>query len=139
VIGDTQSATPTWKIWLLSTTALNVEDVEIEEITQDSQGPFSRDSVTSKKAALDNVPRSGTQRRRVFEKIAAMEEGGITRDEISKALNLPDSSTDARVWELKKGGFVMDSDMTRRTRNQGVAALLVPTPKGVTAWRKLYE
>jgi hypothetical protein len=109
---------------------------DYKEIEENSQGPFSRDSLTSKQAALENIPRSGTQRRRVFEAIATRT--GTTRDEIAAALNLPDSSTDARVWELKKGGFVMDSDMTKRTRNQGVAAILTLTPKGVTAWRKLH-
>lgn len=94
----------------------------------DSLGPFTADSETSRQAALNNYPRSGTQRWKVLTTIVAS--GGKTRDQLAEDLHLPDSSVDARVWELKQGGFVEESSRRARTRAAAEAAVLVATKKG---------
>lgn len=101
---------------------------ELDEHDADELGPFSRDSKTSRAAALANYPRSGSQRHRVL--VAIVEYSGLTRDEVSNKLSLPDSSVDARVLELKKGGWVEESEDTRTTRNGSQAAVVRATAKG---------
>lgn len=91
-------------------------------------GPFTPDSETSRQAALQNYPRSGTQRWKVLTTIVAS--GGRTRDQLAEQLHLPDSSVDARVWELKQGGFVEESGRKERTRAAAEATVLVATRRG---------
>jgi predicted transcriptional regulator len=79
-------------------------------------------------SALANYPRSGSQRWRVLQEIAAKPR---TRDELAADLSLGDSSIDPRVWELRQGGFVEDSDETRPTRQKSRAAVLRVTAKGL--------
>jgi DNA-binding MarR family transcriptional regulator len=90
-------------------------------------GPFSRRSETSRQAALDNYPRAKTQRWRV---LLAIFHRPRTRDALAQTLNLGDSSVDARVWELLRGGFVLESDERCRTRAGSEAAVLMVTSKG---------
>ena len=92
-------------------------------------GPFSKGSETSRKAALDNYPRSGSQRWRIL-RVLGTTLSGLTRDEIAAALDIPDSSTDARVGELRDAGFIEESDRTRPTRHGSQAAVLIVTQKG---------
>lgn len=100
-------------------------------------GPFQADAAdTSRKAALYNYPRSGTQRHKILTAIVAAGARGMTRDEIAGALHLPDSSTDARVLELKAGEWLKETDDVRRTRSGGEAHVLVATLKGVEAVRE---
>lgn len=96
-----------------------------------SLGPYERSSGTSRQAAVDNFPRSGTQRARVLEFIAAAGPRGCTRDEVTAGLGLPDSSTDPRVWELLRGGFVEPTGETRETRAGSHADVLRATAKGL--------
>lgn len=91
-------------------------------------GPFSSESETSRGAALLNYPRSGTQRWKVL--TAIVSSGGRTRDQLSEELHLPDSSVDARVWELKKGGWIEESSRKERTRAAAEATVLVATTHG---------
>lgn len=97
-----------------------------------SLGPFSKDSETSRQAALQNYPKSGTQRHKVLVAIGRSGAYGRTRDELASELGLPDSGTDARVWELLRGGFVReDGDRTRETQAKAQASVLVLTDKGI--------
>lgn len=96
-------------------------------VDQDRLGPFSRDSETSRQAALDNYPRSTSQRWRVLIGIFRVPR---TRDQLARDLNLGDSSVDARVWELLRGDFVFDSDERRRTSTGSEATVLKVTAKG---------
>ncbi len=98
----------------------------------DEVGPYG-DSETSKLAAIDNFPRSGSQRRRVLHSLVASGERGKTRDEISQELGLRDSSVDARVWELEKGGWIEESDAVRETSSGSKAVVMVLTSDAVTA------
>lgn len=93
-------------------------------------GPFTRDSATSRQAALDNYPRSGKQRHAVLMEIARAGDLGRTRDELTARLQFPDSSTDARVLELKNAAFIEETEQTRTTRAGSQASVLVLTARG---------
>lgn len=98
------------------------------EVKENREGP-SGPSETSKAAAYDNKPRSGSQRYKVLKAIQGTVTG-LTRDEIAETLDLPDSSADGRVWELLQGGFIQETDRKRTTRNGSQAVVLVTTVKG---------
>jgi hypothetical protein len=91
-------------------------------------GPFVKGSETSRQAAIDNYPRSNTQRRRVLDAIVAAGEDGHTRDELSITLRLPINSVLPRVVELKRDGFVVESSKTRTTSTGSRATVLVVAP-----------
>jgi hypothetical protein len=91
-------------------------------------GPYSRESETSRLAALRVYPKSGSQRWKVLIAIARAGERGMTRDELGEYLRLPDSSVDGRVWELKQGNWIDESDQKRKTRYGSLAAALVLVP-----------
>lgn len=98
--------------------------------TRNKLGPFSRNSKTSKKAAFDNMPRSGSQRRRVLEAIENNGLFGYTRHELSKDLKILDSAADARVWELLQVGWVVETERTRPTSSGSQAAVLILSDRG---------
>lgn len=92
---------------------------------KDQLGPFQRHSETSRRAAIDNYPRSGTQRHRVYQAIVAAGEDGYTREELSVTLRLPLNSVLPRVAELKAAGLVIESGRQRTTSTGSRAAVLV--------------
>lgn len=98
-------------------------------------GPSNKSS-TSQKAAKLNLGKSGTQRFRVFKAIATSNDG-LTRNEISKNLDLLQKSADGRVWQLIQDGLIVDTDRERPTGNGGVASVLILTPKGRVEWDRL--
>ena len=103
--------------------------VSLAAPTTNDLGPFARDSDTSRDAALDNYPRTGTQRHRVLEALRARP-AGLTRDELTTLLHLPDSTVDPRVWELVRGGWVVETARKRPTRTGSEARVLELTAKG---------
>lgn len=66
---------------------------------------------TARAAALAVAPRTGTQRRRVLERIAARPS---TDDEIQRALNMNGNTERPRRVELVDGGWVRDSGLRRK-------------------------
>ena len=80
----------------------------IPEITANHLGGFrSTDPSTSRKAALDNYPRSGTQRARCFAAILMAGDRGATCAEVMDATDLAHQSASTRLSELKRGGWVV--------------------------------
>lgn len=103
---------------------------DIMDPTVTDLGPFARQSDASRDAALENYPKAGSQRERVLMAVAKTSGHGVTRDELAQLLELGDSTVDARVWELKRGGFVRDEpERQRDTRQGGKANVLVLTDK----------
>lgn len=107
-----------------------------------------RDRSTSTQAALDVAPRTGSQRRRALEVIAAMGINGATADEVIRALEqtgqrIAVNGVARRVTDLLQAGaiepapFIHDDGtpgvIARRTRNGSHATVYVITAKG-TAW-----
>lgn len=73
-------------------------------------GAFQRHSETSRRGALTNYPKSGTQRARVLLAIAS---GPHTDNELCDVLGLSGSSVRPRRVELVSGGLVEDSGVRR--------------------------
>lgn len=92
-----------------------------------SLGPFVRDSDTSRKAALDAYPRQGSQRARIIGSLSYA--GDATRDELMLRTGLGHSSVGPRVKELIEGGWVQETDHTRKTSRGSEAVLLTLTYK----------
>lgn len=109
------------------------------EVAAPALGPFSKESRTSRAAALDNFPRSGTQRFRVVMAIGHHQQVGRTRDELAEELRLGDSSVDARVWELLQGALAVESELTRATRQGSQAKAVKLTARGLEEFHKLVE
>lgn len=90
-------------------------------------------SPTSFEAAVDNLPRSGTQRRQILDAIRAAGYHGLTRDELEIALDLSGNAVRPRVRELQDEGHIEeDPERTRRTRSGSQAAVLVVNVGGST-------
>lgn len=100
------------------------------EVEADSLGGFGSKSEASRKAAIDNYPRSGSQRYRVLAQI--VHTGGRIRDQLAVELDMPTQSCTARVTELIEGGWAEETAEHRRTRNGSEAAVVVATEKGRT-------
>lgn len=79
---------------------------------------------TSPAAAVDNYPRSGTQRRRVFDEIKASGDG-MTDEEVQDALGMGANTQRPRRVELVQQGLVVDSGSKRRTRSGNDAVVWV--------------
>lgn len=108
----------------------------MEQLDQPQMGAFVKDSETSRKAALDNYPKSGSQRKAVLLEIAKAGDHGRTREELSTRLQLDDNSVRPRVVELMVGDFVRETERARPTRTGSDAAVVVLTAKGMTAVRE---
>lgn len=93
-------------------------------------GHFAADSETSRKAALANYPRSGSQRWRILQHIAGTVKGA-TREQIAEALRLSGDTVRPRVLELLEGGWLRVTDRTERTRLGEEAEVVDVTAKGV--------
>ena len=78
----------------------------------------------SRAAAADALPRSGTQRRRIFDLIAKHERG-LTADDVQRITNLPQNSVNPRVHELAADGWIIDSGWKRETRYGSLATVWV--------------
>lgn len=95
-----------------------------------SLGAFSGNAPdTSRKAALDNYPRSGTQRSTVLAKVMATGLRGLTRDAICVVTDMPPNVATPRVKELVEGGWLEETDRTRKTRSGSEATVLIATAK----------
>jgi len=90
--------------------------------------PKSGAPETEREAAIDVYPRSGTQRRRVLEAIAAAGDAGMTDDELTLELGICRAA--ARRCELKGDGWVEDAGRRRRTSVDGTAAAWRLTERG---------
>lgn len=114
------------------------EQGDLLAATANRIGPSQSHSATSKNAAIDNYPRSGSQRHRVLVAIATAGERGKTRDELEIELQLPGSSVRPRVVELESGDFITaHPEKTRTTQNGSEARVLVLTERGQRMMRTL--
>lgn len=94
-------------------------------------GPFQRHSETSRKAAIDNYPRSGSQRARILD---ALIDRPQTREELEHTTGLSGNAVRPRVVELIDGEWVRElRDHTglveRQTASGSAAVVLCATPK----------
>lgn len=103
-----------------------------EGLKDNKLGPFAREQDTSRKAALANYPRSGSQRERILYRIVKQALNGQTRAEL-ETLGLVGDAIRPRVLELIEGGWIKETEVTRKTQLGNDAVVLVATDKGMTA------
>lgn len=103
-------------------------------IGENSTGGARRsDPDTSKDAALEVFPRSGSQRRKIFDAIAAAGENGLTSEEVSESTGIAFArSSGPRISELKRGGWI-EPNGTRPGTLKAEQEVLVLTEKGRVA------
>jgi hypothetical protein len=80
-------------------------DVELEDPSKNGPGGFRHsDPNTSRKAAFDVLPRTGSQRLRALQAVAVASPGGYTYEEVEQATGI--SGVWKRLSELKQGGWI---------------------------------
>lgn len=79
-------------------------------------------------ASFSKLPPKDSQRQRVLLFFLRASEAQ-TRDDVKLGLNLDDGSADPRCLELIQGGFLVETDTFKTTRNGKRAELLAPTDK----------
>ena len=95
-------------------------------------GARTTDPNTSKEAATQVFPRSGTQRYEIFMAILRAGERGLTAHEACAEACVEYRSGTPRIGELKNGGWVVSlAHVTRLSPMQANAEVLVATDKGV--------
>jgi hypothetical protein len=67
---------------------------------------------TAKTAAANALPRAGTQRRRIYDMLLVHPS---TADEVERSLNLGHQTASARVSDLHRDGWLLDTGERRRT------------------------
>ena len=80
---------------------------------------------TAQQAASRVLPRSGSDRRRVYDFIVERGEQGATDDELEVALDLPHQTASARRNGLRDDGWLADSGRKRPTRSGADAIVWV--------------
>ena len=120
----------------MTTAAMDLEEALEEELSDpavDAEGMIgSGHPGTSKDAAVDVMPRTGTQRMAVLDSIGHSD-NGLTDEEAMDELGLHPSSVRPRRKELVDGGWVKDSGRTRPTSTGNDAIVWVLTPKALDA------
>ncbi len=79
---------------------------------------------TSRVAAVRAFPRSGTQRRRIYDLVKSTP-SGLTADDVQRLTQLPTNSVNPRVHELALDGWLVDSGERRMTRYNSPAIVWV--------------
>lgn len=100
--------------------------------TENRMGGFRQGSETSQQAAVDNFPRSGSQRFRVLMAIAASSKGA-TYAELAVLTGLgggASGSAGKRVSELRRDGWVKSSGETRDTPLGSPSQVMIMTKAG---------
>ncbi len=105
--------------------------ISAKNVGKNQLGPWVKGSDTSRQAAIDNYPRSGTQRWKVFAHIACAGERGCTRNELEKKIGRSISSINPRVAELKEQNKIEPNGKTRTTPLGSQAEILVLTSEAI--------
>lgn len=90
---------------------------------------------TEREAAIGQYPKSGTDRRRVLDQLAACGDDGATDEELSVALSMRLYTAAPRRNELVDGGWVEDTGRRRPTTTGSLATVWALTPLGRASWR----
>lgn len=85
---------------------------------------------TQIRAAVMVTPKTGTQRRLVLDLIAVRLDYGATDDEMQVLLDWDGSTQRPRRVELHRDGWIVKSEIRRRTRKGELAVVWVLSPAG---------
>ena len=92
------------------------------------------DPPTSRAAWIDNLPRAGTQRRRIYDFVFGCGDYGATCSEIVDATGIKQCSASTRISELLEKNFIKDSG--RRDGPDGSAQRVVSAVRTQTRSKK---
>lgn len=97
------------------------------------EGPSPRGKATSKRAALANWPRSGSQRARILELMLSepVRTRGMTRERIGYELGMSGDAVRPRVLELIAGGWLFETEHTRPSIHGNDSVVLLASQKAV--------
>lgn len=100
-------------------------------------GGFRQDEGdTSRRAALDNYPRSGNQRHQILMAVFRAGSHGMTFDEVRQQNDI--YSADRRMSELVDGGWLERTERERRTQHGSMANVMICSQKA-TEWIRVRE
>ena len=94
--------------------------------------PYARGSETSREAADSVEPYAGAWRGKVLDLIRRSAAQGATCDEVEQRLNLRHQTASARIWELRRLGWIQDGGVRRLTRANRRAVVWVESPREIT-------
>jgi hypothetical protein len=122
---------------LLGATILEDElEPHLLDPSQPRIGASHRDAGdTESGAALAQLPKSGTDRRKVLNFIGEQGERGATDEELSLGIPLRLYTAAPRRNELRDGGWVVDSGRRRPTTTGTAAIVWVLSPAGRGQWK----
>lgn len=113
--------------------------VEDQDPTVNAPGAFRRtDPSTSKRAAGEQFPRSGSQRYRVLMAIINAGWQGATATQIEEKTGIPFRSLTPRIGELKRGGWVKAAGFTR-TGSMGAQQEAVIVTQKALDWKREHD
>jgi hypothetical protein len=114
-------------------TELGVERGEVflvskapQDVRKNELGPMGKKE-TSRAAALQTYPNTGNDKHRILDFVRWQGGTGATRDQIEMVLGLSGSTVRPRVIELIEGGWLEETERTRKTRLGGQAFVLICT------------
>lgn len=85
---------------------------------------------TQQRAAMSALPRTGSDKMRVLLFLYEEDERGATDWEIERALGMKHQTASARRYDLAKGGWIVESGVTRKTDTGNDAAVWVLSAEG---------
>jgi hypothetical protein len=109
---------------------------ELDAHDQTKLGGFRSGSDSARKAAIDNYPRSGSQRHRVLVALVEAGERGVTSDEIHASTGMNLYSVKPRLIELREGGWAEQNGKTRPSPRGSATDVYVATERGKAAVRE---
>lgn len=115
-----------------SVTDLDNRKTTVDEDPKENRlGKFrAGQSDTARKAAIQNYPRSGTQRHMVLMAIVLAGEEGRTSDEISRDYEIRLYTVKPRIVELREGGWIEMNGKMRPSETGAGVDVHVATEKG---------
>lgn len=102
--------------------------VDLPEPDQNALPGF-RGQETSRQAAVDTFPRTGTQRAKILLAIFRKGQHGMTFDEVRDEENI--YSADRRMSELADNGWLERTERTRKTRHGSDATVMICSQKAI--------
>jgi hypothetical protein len=99
---------------------------ELDRADRDEVGAAAP-SPASVRAALANLPRTGTQRRRILELAVEAGERGVTSDEVSDRLGILLQSAKPRMLELRTNGWLRFNGKQRPSKAGATVEVMTAT------------
>lgn len=119
---------------------LTIDDIAVAALANRPGPTHRQDPSTSRRAAMDNLPRSGSQRARVLAALHAAGDYGCTDFELHQQLGILRTAAGTRRKELAdRFGLVVATPRERVTDTGSMAVVHVLTDAGYEVARRLAQ